>query len=249
MEQKLVRVPFSIEMAKKIINKYVKGRIVTRYGNSARILCWDKKDKTYPIAALVDNGDEEDFRTYTNEGVWNADKTSMLGKYDLMLEIPEYLTFKDGDIIAYGIFDIYIGIFKEHDSHSNTHSDYVDFTSKGLRFDKVYWCYDNSRFATEAEKQKLIDALKASKEPKAKEYLKRFFGIEEKPKCEFKFREVVLVRSSDRDKWCAAEFSNKDGKWYAVFGGLYYEQCIPYNEKTAHLLGTTEDCKILFERN
>lgn len=40
----------------------------------------------------------------------------------------------------------------------------------------------------------MINALKASNNPKAKEYLKRFFGIEEKPKYEFKPFDKVLVR-------------------------------------------------------
>lgn len=40
--------------------------------------------------------------------------------------------------------------------------------------------------------------------------------------------------------YCRKCWWHKDGKWYAVFGGLYYEQCIPYNEQTAHLLGTSK---------
>lgn len=43
----------------------------------------------------------------------------------------------------------------------------------------------------------MVDALKASKEPKAKEYLKRFFGIEEKPKYDFKPFDKVLVRDEN----------------------------------------------------
>lgn len=53
MESNLIKVPFDVEMAKKITNGEVKGRVVTREGNNVRILCWDKKDKTYHIAALV----------------------------------------------------------------------------------------------------------------------------------------------------------------------------------------------------
>ena len=102
MESNLIKVPFYLEMAKRIINGEVKGRVVTREGNNVRILCWDKKDKTYHIAALVDDGDEENFKTYTNEGVWNTDKTCSIIKYDLMLEIPEYMTFKDGDVVMCG---------------------------------------------------------------------------------------------------------------------------------------------------
>lgn len=105
MENKMVRVPFDVEMAKKITNGEIEGRVVTREGDSVRILCWDKKDKTYHLAALVDDGLEENYRSYTNEGIWNTDETCTLKKYDLMLEIPEYMTFKDGDVIAYDGFD------------------------------------------------------------------------------------------------------------------------------------------------
>lgn len=52
-------------------------------------------------------------------------------------------------------------------------------------------CY---RLATDSEKQKMIKALKKSENPKAKEYLKRFFGIKEEPKYDFKPFDKVLVR-------------------------------------------------------
>ena len=65
------------------------------------------------------------------------------------------------------------------------------------------------KFATESERQKLVDALKASKEPKAKEYLKRFFGIEEKPKYEFKPFDKVLVRDEENEKWHISLFARE----------------------------------------
>lgn len=37
------KVLFDIELAKKITNKEVKGRIVTRGGHQARIICFDKE--------------------------------------------------------------------------------------------------------------------------------------------------------------------------------------------------------------
>ena len=43
METKYVRVPFDVEMAKKITNGEVEGRVVTRDGRSVRILCFDRK--------------------------------------------------------------------------------------------------------------------------------------------------------------------------------------------------------------
>lgn len=41
METKYVKVPFEVELAKKITNGEVEGRIVTRGGRSARVVCYD----------------------------------------------------------------------------------------------------------------------------------------------------------------------------------------------------------------
>lgn len=248
MEQKLVRVPFEVETAKKITEKSVEGRIVTREGDSVRILCWDKKDKTYPIAALVDNGDEEDFKTYTNEGVWSTDKTYTSKKHDLMLEIPEYMTFKDGDIYKTesGSIAIYNGNYQ---AIINNIPYYVGlrisdnkliFQSNNYGFGIIKKC---SLDVSEEEKQKLIDALKASKEPKAKEYLKRFFNIEVKSKCDFKVGQPV-IGIDGRGEWRYDLFSHykpeyRNGNY--VCSARSYSTCLPYNEKTAHLIGTTGD--------
>lgn len=258
MEQKLVKVPFEVEMAKKITNGEVEGKIVTREGNSVRIVCWDKKDITYNIAALVDNGDEEDFKSYTNEGIWNTDKTCTLKRYDLMLEIPEYLTFKDGDIVACGWEEhnessSWISIIKSVNTsaYGVRTSDYVILITKSnnntdgvIKYDSYTTSGEWIRKATEEEKQKLIDALKENKEPKAKEYLKRFFpkysnSLNIGKNYEFKPFDKVLARECETDKWRADLFShmNEEGEFICI--GYVWDECIPYNEKTAHLIGTT----------
>ena len=91
------------------------------------------------------------------------------------------------------------------------------------------------RFATESERQKLVDALKASKEPEAKEYLKRFFGIEEKPKYEFKPFDKVLVRDEDDKEWHISLFAREivddsDGLSYKYecSNGTLWNCCIPF---------------------
>lgn len=60
---------------------------------------------------------------------------------------------------------------------------------------------------------------------------------------EFKPLDQVLVRDTDRGIWKVTLFSHYDGtcenyKHVTVSG--QYTQCIPYNEETAHLLGTNE---------
>lgn len=81
------RVPFDIELAKKITNKEVKGRIVNGNGNEARIICWDKKCGClrYPIIALVSGGDEEYIYTFTEGGIETINFETFR---DLHIEVP-----------------------------------------------------------------------------------------------------------------------------------------------------------------
>lgn len=67
MERKKRGIPFDIELAKKITNGEVKGRIVTRDGRSVRIVCFDARCEDN-IIALVTTGDEEYTRQYPNDG-------------------------------------------------------------------------------------------------------------------------------------------------------------------------------------
>lgn len=258
MEQKLVRVPFDVEMAKKITNGEIEGKIVTRDGKSARIVCWDRKGIYLPIVALVDNGKgEEAYESYMTDGRWSDEGIS---NSDLMLEIPECMTFKDGDMAVLGWeaeneeFCQWITILKSVDvnEYEIWTNDYVTLCLKHdgeNYFPMDFDCGSDGakwiRKPTEAEKQKLIDALKASKELKAKEYLKRFFGIEEKKVYEFKPKDWVLCRGGGNE-WCLCRFSHKTMRFdgvlmFVTVGGIAYEKCIPYNEQTAHLLGTTDN--------
>lgn len=89
--------------------------------------------------------------------------------------------------------------------------------------------------------------FKASKEPKAKEYLKRFFGIEEKPKYGFKPFDKVLVRDDENEKWNISLFAREivddsDGLSYKYecSNGTLWDYCIPF-EGNECLLGITEN--------
>lgn len=57
--------------------------VCTREGRPARIICWDRKDKLYPIVALVEEEEgKEDVETYTESGMWRDDRELWL---DLMM--------------------------------------------------------------------------------------------------------------------------------------------------------------------
>lgn len=254
MEHKLVKVPFDVELAKKITNKECEGKIVTRNGRRARIVCFDMKSDSCIVAIIQDEFDEHVY-SYPKDGCIILNKQS---GSDLILEIPEYMTFKDGDIIKLSN-DTYtwLSIIKDIDLADDGKGGLLYFTNDyvsilindgngSVDIDTYSDAGCNVEKATEEEKQKLIDAMKANESPKAKEYLKRFFGIEEKKEYEFKPKDWVLCRSGD--EWCLCRFSHKTMRFdgvlmFVTVGGIAYEQCIPYNEQTAHLIGKTDDWK------
>lgn len=93
----------------------------------------------------------------------------------------------------------------------------------------------------------MIKALKKSKNPKAKEYLKRFFGIKEEPKYEFKPFDKVLVRDDENEKWNISLFAREivddsDGLSYKYecSNGTLWNCCIPF-EGNECLLETAEN--------
>lgn len=97
-------------------------------------------------------------------------------------------------------------------------------------------------FATDSEKQQLFDAL--AKEGKAWDSDKKQI-VDLPKKCEFKPMDWCLMRDVCEEKdetWSLCQFAYqfKSGQYEAV-GGLRFDECIPYNEETAHLLGTTDD--------
>lgn len=114
----------------------------------------------------------------------------------LLLEVPEYTTFKDGDVLS-NKDGSYIFILNTHGKYlTSFYASLAAGTSLNISdnlaaHENHIECY---RLATDSEKQKMIKALKKSENPKAKEYLKRFFWIKEEPKYDFKPFDKVLVR-------------------------------------------------------
>lgn len=87
---KFKKIPFDLELAKKIASKETKGRIVTRDGRQVRIICFDKigvHGACQIVALFRVHPDEETVFTFSNEGVYRfGNKTC----YDLFLEVPTY---------------------------------------------------------------------------------------------------------------------------------------------------------------
>lgn len=64
-------------------------------------------------------------------------------------------------------------------------------------------------------------------------------------KCKFKPMDWCLMRDK-KETWKLCQFSFFDGDYeapYNAVGGNWFDECIPYNEETKHLLGTTDKWK------
>lgn len=238
MESNLIKVPFDLEMAKKITNGELEGRVVTRDGKKARIVCWDKKsDITYYIVALIDVNIMEKINTYTINGL---EVEGLERDNDLMLEIPEHLTFTNGDILISSNNKPFI--YKEVKNNRGAFGAYFGVDLIGNEFfDCDNWTCKVKGRADETQLKIIIDQLKSSKDPRAKKYLKSFLNIELKPEYKFKPYDKVLVRDDKEHDWNADLFShiNKIGNFVCLGSSWLY--CIPYNDQTAHLLGTDKN--------
>lgn len=248
METKYITIPFDLERAKRITNKSEDGKIVTRDGRKARIVCFDVKNEDSILALIEDEKGIEFPICYVSDGlVFLKSKSNS----DLMLSVPEWTTFKDGDTIAFdNVKDVFF-IIGSGCSITDKHPHYYVKYEKGwITFgtEDSFCMIENSRLATDTEKQKLINELNKSKEPLAKEYLKRFFPNHSNPSNigkEYNFEPGQPVIGIDgRGEWRYDIFSHykpehKNGNY--VCSGRSYSKCLPYNDQTKHLVGTTDN--------
>lgn len=159
--------------------------------------------------------------------------------------------FKDGDI-AFADFGITQDVFIVTDK-TNLSEGYYSYvvlnlnTTKTLSIGcKTSFFKENLytlRFATEEEKQQLIDAL--AKEGKAWDAEKKQV-VDLKPKWTPKPFDRVITRNAADDVWTANIFSHMDshGEYVTIACVGGYTYCLPYNEDTAKLIGTTKDVEV-----
>lgn len=181
---------------------------------------------------------------------------------------------QDGDIIAWAS-TIYpencaISIYKDHECAyaSLFRTGICRLISEGLDIKFI-------RPATDEERQKLFDAMaKEGKRWNAEkkvvedikpedvqrmisDALKGYIpkGDAEAPGAgipSFKRFDPVLVRDKDDDAWSPRMFSkNEDNKFYVLSltgSCVYYNQCIPLNEDTEKLIGTTDKYYYYYEK-
>lgn len=153
--------------------------------------------------------------------------------------------FKDGDIVALVVRKCtHIAIFQSRQGA------YIGFHAVLCQNDELLleepFREDvgdiELRLATDSEKQQLFDALE--KESKVWDAEKKAI-VNLPKKSEFKIFQKVLVRNYNGEEWIPGFFFriHNDGCRYILVCGEIYKQCIPYNDHTEHLLGTTDEWK------
>ena len=159
------------------------------------------------------------------------------------LEIEKQPNFKDGDIVALVVRKCtHIAIFQSRqEKYIGFHA--VLCQNDELLLEEPFREDDGDielRPATDSEKQQLFEAL--AKEGKAWDAEKKRI-VDLKPKWTPKPFDRVITRNAADDVWTANIFSHMDshGEYVTIACVGGYTYCLPYNEETAKLIGTTNN--------
>lgn len=161
---------------------------------------------------------------------------------EILKDKPQKTKFKDWDFITIKLprGSSLICVFKaENDENYYLHA---SLDSRGMiTINENSYCSKSGcivRLSTEEEKTAFFDAL--ARKGKIWEVEKKKI-IALKKKWTPKPFDKVVVRCGKADKWSIDFFSYKVSNGYICTGDAWFGYCLPYNEETAHLLGTTDD--------
>lgn len=207
------------------------------------------KEESQMLTSLFEKANDDEAQSYINTIEERLDGKLNLETLEIEKIQPE---FKDGDVFFVRCEDdSFIEIF----NYSKKNGDLYDHASLNtvtqvLDISGRYRIYKDEiveiRLATDSEKQELFDAL--AKKNKAWDAEEKQI-VDLKPKWTPKpFDKIVAFEELGRKEWVCDMFSHysKDGKGREVIvgiGGLAYSKAVPFNEKTAKLIGTTKEWK------
>lgn len=160
----------------------------------------------------------------------------------LKIEKPE---FKDGDIITFKDRIIIIYNTSIEKSPKRTEIYYHACLKEGELTVNEYLMScgfgEGWYSSTEEEKHNLFEAL-AKKGKRWDSEKKQIVDLNPKVD-ELKPFDKVVVRCSEADRWSIDFFSHKVHNGYICTGDAWFGYCLPYNDETSHLLGTTDEWK------
>lgn len=90
MEHKMVTIPFDLETAKRIREGKISGRIVTEKGRNRAEIVYEDNLSNCPLLVVI--------HSISVSADWfSATGKALSSENRLLLEVPEYITFKDGN--------------------------------------------------------------------------------------------------------------------------------------------------------
>lgn len=242
---KTVAIPFDLEMARKIQNGEVEGKIVDKCKTEYEIVKWNATGN-YPLIGVYFDKESNvsSARSFTIHGKYMESDSD----FDLQLEIPWYLTHEDGDYVTIETKAFtYVLIYKFYlEGRTNPVHYHVFFntTDKDLRFNS--YCDDEAgveviRPSTLSEIELIHELLKENGYTWNPD-TKRVEDVKKEPEHEFKLMDLCLAKFSDVGCWNIVQFGyiNNETKSMVSVGGLAWTEWIPY-EGNEHLLGTTNN--------
>ncbi len=218
------------------------------YQTSKAVFVKHNKESIQSYSCLLDTKDWHKASHSCTATYINTIEKELSGKLNMeTLEIekaqPE---FKDGDVLfvkCKGSAFIEIFNYSKNNGDLYDHAS-LDTTTHELDISGEYKIFKENimeiRLATEEEKKQFFSALE--KKGKAWDAEKKQI-VDLKPKWTPKPFDKVITRVDGNAIWTANIFSHVDqyGEYVTIgcVGG--YSYCIPYNEETAKLIGTTDD--------
>lgn len=93
MEQRTATIPFDLETAKKINIGEIAGRIVTEKGQNRAEIVYEDNSSNCPLLVVI--------HSISVSADWfSATGKALSSENRLLLEVPEYITFKDGEVLS-----------------------------------------------------------------------------------------------------------------------------------------------------
>ena len=214
------------------------------------------ENRVFPIRIIVGGGTT---MVLTKYGQYTDDdfaKCVIFPKGETTWEgfVPPH-KFKDGDILSYQnarLSNRTIYIYRYHKRFNTSYYVALSGDDNEFRIDNEgKWALngynDTVRFATEDEKKKLFQAIKDNgyKWNAKTKTLEKLVKPKFDPKTLKPF-DKVLVRDFAGTEWSCDLFSyieniKNQEESFMCTGCSEYNFCIPYNDKTKHLVGTTKE--------
>lgn len=121
MENSII-VPFDLETAKKINIGEIAGRIVTEKGQNRAEIVYEDNSSSCPLLVVI--------HSISVSADWfSATGKALSSENRLLLEVPEYITFKDGEVLS-NKDGSYIFILNTHGKYLT--SFYASLNQKGI---------------------------------------------------------------------------------------------------------------------